>query len=224
MIFRQERPPGRMGLSDFADLAVTVAGEPFDQRLYHFRLPFSAFEHAHVALAEAKVLSRRRKACGTPCGRWAARRNNIAAIACLPPFVILTRRQGGFDDPLRGVPCTLRHGSDAATIPACLMRTTRSRVRTAISSRALADAMLPRASRAFDDLPAWPGFVDETVSPGKARNASHIDQQRLALKASGMRSRRHAPKPQSPSRPSRRRRSKNAWSAPSANGFIESAG
>jgi hypothetical protein len=137
MIFRQERPPGRMGLSDFAevaDLAVTIAGEPFDQRLYHFRLPFSRFEHAHVALAEAKVLSRRRRACGTPCGRWAARPNNIAATACLPPFAILTRRQGGFDDPLRGVPCTLRHGSDAATIPACLMRTARSRARTAISS------------------------------------------------------------------------------------------
>jgi hypothetical protein len=53
VIFRQEHPPGRMGLSDFtevADLAVTIAGEPFDQRLYHFRLLFSGFEHAHVVL------------------------------------------------------------------------------------------------------------------------------------------------------------------------------
>jgi hypothetical protein len=53
VIFRQEHPPGRMGLSDFtevADLAVTIAGELFDQRLYHFRLPFSGFEHAHVVL------------------------------------------------------------------------------------------------------------------------------------------------------------------------------
>ena len=53
VIFRQEHQPGRMGLSDFtevADLAVTIAGEPFDQRLYHFRLPFSGFEHAHVVL------------------------------------------------------------------------------------------------------------------------------------------------------------------------------
>jgi hypothetical protein len=40
VIFRQEHPPGRMGLSDFTDmrgLAVTIAGEPFDHRLYHFR-------------------------------------------------------------------------------------------------------------------------------------------------------------------------------------------
>ena len=53
VIFRQEYPPGRMGLSDFTDmggLGITIAGEPFDHRLYHFRLPFSGFEHAHVVL------------------------------------------------------------------------------------------------------------------------------------------------------------------------------
>ena len=53
VIFRQEHPPGRLGLSDFTDmsgLGVTIAGEPFDHRLYHFRLAFSGFEHAHVVL------------------------------------------------------------------------------------------------------------------------------------------------------------------------------
>jgi len=53
VIFRQEHPPARLGLSDFTDmggLGVTIAGEPFDHRLYHFRLAFSGFEHAHVVL------------------------------------------------------------------------------------------------------------------------------------------------------------------------------
>ena len=53
VIFRQEHPPGRMGLSDFTDmggLGITIAGEPFGHRLDHFRLPFSGFEHAHVVL------------------------------------------------------------------------------------------------------------------------------------------------------------------------------
>ena len=53
VIFRQEHPPGRMGLSDFTEVAalgVTIAGQAFDGRLYHFRLPFSGFEHAHVVL------------------------------------------------------------------------------------------------------------------------------------------------------------------------------
>jgi hypothetical protein len=53
VIFRQEHPPGRMGLSDFTDmgaLGIMIAGEPFGHRLYHFRLAFSGFEHAHVVL------------------------------------------------------------------------------------------------------------------------------------------------------------------------------
>ena len=53
MIFRQVHEPGRMGLSDFtdmADLGVTIAGVRLDHRLYHFRLAYSGFEHAHVIL------------------------------------------------------------------------------------------------------------------------------------------------------------------------------
>jgi hypothetical protein len=53
VIFRQAHEPGRMGLSDFTDMAeagVTVAGEELVHRLYHFRLAFSGFEHGHVVL------------------------------------------------------------------------------------------------------------------------------------------------------------------------------
>src|SRR5690349_24218425 len=53
VIFRQEHPPGRLGLSDFtslSELSVTVAGVLLDQRLYHFRLAFSGFEHGHIVL------------------------------------------------------------------------------------------------------------------------------------------------------------------------------
>jgi hypothetical protein len=53
VIFRQEHPLGRMGLSDVTDIGevgIPIAGEPFAHRLYHFRLPFSGFTHAHVVL------------------------------------------------------------------------------------------------------------------------------------------------------------------------------
>ena len=33
-----------------ADLGITVAGVALDHRLYHFRLAYSGFEHAHVIL------------------------------------------------------------------------------------------------------------------------------------------------------------------------------
>ena len=52
-VIRLEHEPGRLGLSDFTDtsvLGVTVAGIVLGHRLYHFRLAFSGFEHAHVVL------------------------------------------------------------------------------------------------------------------------------------------------------------------------------
>src|SRR5438093_8696509 len=77
VIFRQEHPPGRMGLSDFTDMAglgITIAGEPFHHRLYHFRLAFSGFEHAHVCSA-ARALLPLPKACQTGWGPRAACRD-----------------------------------------------------------------------------------------------------------------------------------------------------
>src|SRR6202011_3712446 len=53
VIFRQEHPPGRLGLSDFTEMrdrGVSIAGAPLDHRLYHFRLAFSGWEHAYVVL------------------------------------------------------------------------------------------------------------------------------------------------------------------------------
>lgn len=53
VFFPQDHPPGRMGLSDFTDageLGVTVAGQTFAHRLYHFRLACSGWEHAEVVL------------------------------------------------------------------------------------------------------------------------------------------------------------------------------
>jgi hypothetical protein len=53
IFLRQEHPPGRFGLSDFTDMAdhsISIAGMPLDHRLYHFRLAFSGWEHAHVVL------------------------------------------------------------------------------------------------------------------------------------------------------------------------------
>ena len=53
VVFRQDHPPGRQGLSDFTDaagLGVTVAGERLAHRLYHFRLAFSGWPHAEVVL------------------------------------------------------------------------------------------------------------------------------------------------------------------------------
>lgn len=53
IIFRQTPEPARMALSDFTDankLAVTIAGQPLNHRLYHFALAYSGWEYASVVL------------------------------------------------------------------------------------------------------------------------------------------------------------------------------
>src|SRR5689334_879560 len=53
VFFPQVQVPGQRALSDLTDaaeLAVTIAGEPLSHRLYHFRLAFSGWEHAAVVL------------------------------------------------------------------------------------------------------------------------------------------------------------------------------
>jgi hypothetical protein len=96
VIFRQTHEPGRLGLSDFTaagSLGVSIAGEPLDHRLYHFRLVFSGFEHAHVVLG-AKASRPWPRACRTRCGRSAARPRSIAATVC--------RRRSAISRPTRG--------------------------------------------------------------------------------------------------------------------------
>ena len=53
VMFRQVQEPGRQGLSDFTelkDVAVTIAGEALEHRLYHFRLAYSGWSHVTVVL------------------------------------------------------------------------------------------------------------------------------------------------------------------------------
>ena len=53
VIFRQTHEPGHRGFSDFThmgSLGVSVAGQPLDHMLYHFRLAWSGFAHARVVL------------------------------------------------------------------------------------------------------------------------------------------------------------------------------
>jgi len=183
VIFRQEHPPGRMGLSDFtevADLGVTIAGQILDCRLYHFRLPFSGFEHAHVVLGGESFVA---LAEGLQNALWAlggvpeqhrsdslsAAFRNLGADAKED----LTKRYEAFCahygmTPTRNNPGVSHENGSIESAHGHL-------------KRGLADALLLRASRDFDDLPAWRGFVDEIVGRGNVRNAKRIDQERMAL-------------------------------------------
>jgi hypothetical protein len=56
VFFPQEHPPGRQGQSDFThmkELAVTIAGQPFDHLFYHFMLTCSNWETGTICFGES---------------------------------------------------------------------------------------------------------------------------------------------------------------------------
>jgi transposase InsO family protein len=184
VIFRQEHPPGRMGLSDFtevAELGVTIAGQLLDCRLYHFRLPFSGFEHAHVVLGGESFVA---LAEGLQNALWALggvpeqhRSDSLSAAfrnLDADAKADLTKRYEAFCAhygmmPTRNNPGVSHENGSIESSHGHL-------------KSKLADALLLRASRDFEDLPEWRGFVDEIVGRGNVRNAKRIDQERTALK------------------------------------------
>jgi transposase InsO family protein len=184
VIFRQEHPPGRMGLSDFTDmgdLGVTVAGAPLDHRLYHFRLPFSGFESAHVVLGGESFVA---LAEGLQNALW--------TLGGVPE----QHRSDSLSAAFRNLDSDAKEDVTCRYEALCAhygMTPTRnnpgvSHENGSIESahghlkRALADALLLRGSRDFDDLSAWRRFVDEVVGRRNARNAKRIDAERAALK------------------------------------------
>jgi hypothetical protein len=184
VIFRQEHPPGRMALSDFtevADLGVTIAGQNLDCRLYHFRLPFSGFEHAHVVLGGESFVA---LAEGLQNALW--------ALGGVPE----QHRTDSLSAAFRNLGAEAKEDLTTRYEAFCAyygMTPTRNNLGVSHENGSvesshghlkskLEDALLLRASRDFETLPAWRGFVDETVGRGNARNAKRIDQERLALK------------------------------------------
>ena len=184
VIFRQEHPPGRMGLSDFteiADLGVTIAGQNLDCRLYHFRLPFSGFEHAHVVLGGESFVA---LAEGLQNALW--------ALGGVPE----QHRTDSLSAAFRNLSADAKEDLTTRYEAFCAyygMTPTRNNLGVSHENGSiesshghlkskLEDALLLRASRDFETLPAWRGFVDEIVGRGNARNAKRIDQERLALK------------------------------------------
>jgi hypothetical protein len=183
VIFRQEHPPGRLGLSDFTDmgdLAVTVAGAPLIHRLYHFRLAYSGFAYAHVVLGGESFVA---LAEGLQNALWALggvpdqhRSDSLSAAfrnLDRDAEADLTRR---YDDlcshygmtPTRNNP-GVAHENGSIEGPHGHLK------------RAVEDALLMRGSRDFDDIAAWRRFVDELVGRRNAGHAKRIDQERAIL-------------------------------------------
>ena len=183
VIFRQEHPPGRLGLSDFTDagdLRVTIAGEPLGHRLYHFRLAFSGFEHAHVVLGGESFPA---LAEGLQNALW--------ALGGAPK----QHRSDSLSAAFRNLTADAREDITqryAALMGHYGMEATRNNTGVAHENGAiesphghlkktLEDALLLRGSRDFPDLDAYRAFVDMVVGRRNANLAKAIAIEKPAL-------------------------------------------
>ena len=184
VIFRQEHPPGRMGLSDFTninDLGVSIAGEPLNCLLYHFRLPFSGFEHAHVVLGGESFVA---LAEGLQNALWSLggvpqqHRSDSLSAAFRNLDAEATK------DVTQRYEALCRHYGMTPTRNNRGVAHENGSIESSHGhlKRALIDALLLRASRDFDDLTALRRFVDEIVGRRNTRNSKRIDLERAELK------------------------------------------
>jgi transposase InsO family protein len=185
VIFRQEHPPGRLGLSDFTamgDRGVSIADAPLDHRLYHFRLAFSGWEHAHVVLGGESFVA---LAEGLQNALWALGRAPLQHRSDSLSAAFRNLDRDAQQDQTRRYEALCAHYGMEPT------RNNRgvAHENGAIESphghlkQAIEDALLLRGSRDFADLDADRCFVDEIVGRRNARNAKRLDLERPALQS-----------------------------------------
>jgi hypothetical protein len=183
VIFRQVYEPGRTGLSDFTDMndvAITIAGLPLDHRLYHFRLAYSGFEHAHVVLGGESFVA---LAEGLQNALWslggAPREHRTDSLSAAfrnldkEAQEDLTRRYEDLCVHYKMTPTRnnagIAHENGSIEGPHGHLK------------RAIADAILMRATADFDDLPAYRRFIDEIIGFRNTRLSKRIDSERADL-------------------------------------------
>jgi transposase InsO family protein len=184
VIFRQEHPPGQLGLSDFTDMSdvgVTIAGAALEHRLYHFRLAFSGFEYAHVVLGGESFVA---LAEGLQNALW--------SLGGAPELHRSDSLSAAFRNLDRDAEADLTRRYEQLCAHYGMTPTRNNRglahENGAIESahghlrQAIVDALLLRGSRDFADPAAWRRFVDEIVGRRNARIVKRIDQERPALK------------------------------------------
>ena len=183
VIFRQIHESGRLGLSDFTDMAdlnVEVAGEPLAHRLYHFRLAFSGFEHGEVVLGGESFVA---LAEGLQNALWSLggvpkehRSDSLSAA-----FRNLDRNAQ--EDLTRRYAALMRHYDMAPSRNNAGIAHENGAIESAHGhlKAAIRDALLLRGSRSFDDLTAYRRFIDEVVGQRNARNRKRVELERPQL-------------------------------------------
>src|SRR5437660_5088406 len=162
------------------DHRVNIAGVPLDHRLYHFRLAFSGWEHAHVVLGGESFVA---LAEGLQNALWALGRAPLQHRSDSLSAAFRNLDEDTRQDQTRRYEALCGHYG---------MEPTRNNRGVAHENgsiesphghlkQAIDDALLLRGTRDFVDLDAYRRFIDEIVGRRNARNAKRLDLERPAL-------------------------------------------
>ncbi|MCB8883944.1 IS21 family transposase [Acidisoma cellulosilytica] len=183
VIFRQDHIPGQQGLSDFTDMgdvAVSIAGQPLDHRLYHFVLAYSAWEHAEPVLGGESFTA---LAVGLQNALWA-----LGGVPAEHRSDSLSAAFRNLDhDARRDQTC--RYEAFCAHYGMTPTRNTTgvAHENGAIESqhghlkRSIAQALLLRSSRNFESLDAYRAWIADLIGRRNARRAKMVRLECAAL-------------------------------------------
>ena len=163
-----------------SSLGITLAGRPLDHLLYHFRLSYSGFEHAHVILGGESFVA---LAEGLQNALW--------SLGGAP----YEHRSDSLSAAFRNLDENARQDLTLRYEELCThyrMTPTRNNKGVAHENgsiesshghlkNAVRDALLMRGSADFDDLDTYRGFIDEIVGRRNVHNSKRIDAERAYL-------------------------------------------
>lgn len=183
VIFRQTHEPGRLGLSDFTNmnaLGITIAGQPLDHMLYHFRLPWSGFRHAEAVLGGESFTA---LATGLQTALWSLggapgehRTDSLSAG-------FRNRRTDDAEDMTERYRLLCRHYGMKPSRNNRGIAHENGAIESAHGhlKREIADALALRGSADFADVTAYRAFIAEIVGRGNARRSGRIKAERGVL-------------------------------------------
>ena len=182
VIFRQEKIIGEMGISDFTllkDIVISIRGEIFDHRLYHYRLVFSGWRFVKVihggesfAALSAGLQDAFWRCGGVPKEHRtdslsAAYNNHSEKTQFTAQYESLSRHYGF--KPTRNNP-GISHENGAIESPHAHLK---QRMRQAI---------LLRGSHDFESLDDYQSFLNQIVAKLNAQHKTRINEARKQLK------------------------------------------
>lgn len=154
-------------------LGLTIAGQPLDHLLYHFRLPWSGCEHAHVILGGESFVALNEGVRDMRYGRRAGPRlsSHRQPFGRIPQSgadarTALTTRYEALCAHYRMVPT--RNNKGVAHENGAI-ESAHGHLKAAVR-----DAVLMRSSADFDDLGRYRAFIDEIVGRRNATRGKGI--------------------------------------------------